>query len=219
MYGIEKITDKILGEAGETEKKLLDSAGKEAAEIRARYDAEIADVRSRTAARAERDTADVLSRAESSAENRVRNLLLEEKCRLLDEIYKKAYDAILSMPAEDYYSFLLGVAVHALNERAESEKSARELDGESAAELPALEIFLSGRDAELYGQRLLTDLAADPRLEKGLLPRVKNGGVLPALDGGLILRCGDLESNCSLAMLIAGEREASEGGIHAMLFA
>lgn len=219
MNGIEKITDKILGEARETEKSLLANAEKEAAEIRSRYEEKIAACQSRTAARIERETADILSRAETSAENRVRNLLLEEKCRLLDEVYKKAYQTILTLPQEAYFAFLLGVAVHALNERAESEKRSRELDGEEGEKLPALEICLSGRDAPLYGQRLLSGLAADGRVEESLLPRVRLGGVLPSLDGGLILRCGELESNCSLAMLIAGEREAGESGIRAMLFA
>ena len=40
-----------------------------------------------------------------------------------------------------------------------------------------------------------------------------------AIDGGLILRYGDIESNCSLELLFAGLRRELEGEVSHALFA
>ena len=38
------------------------------------------------------------------------------------------------------------------------------------------------------------------------------------IDGGLILRYGDIESNCSLALMLKGIRESLEGQVGSILF-
>jgi hypothetical protein len=39
-----------------------------------------------------------------------------------------------------------------------------------------------------------------------------------AIDGGLILRCGDISCNCSLTALFAQVRASLEGKVSALLF-
>lgn len=218
MNGIEKITEKILNEALEFEKATLAAADEESKRIRAAFDAESSVLEEKERTRIKNDVDAILSRASASAENRARNIVLEEKSKLLDEAYARAKSKIADMPDEDYFAFLLGLAKSAVRERLSSEEALISLEGEDAVSREDIFIILSEKDNEKYSAKLLEGIKGSD-LPGDALARVKLGGARDGIDAGLVLKCGDIESNCSLDMIIADVHARLDARVREALFA
>ena len=109
MTGLERIKSQILQEADETAKKKLFEAYEEAARIveeaglRAQEEAE------RIQKQTEEEIAIRRERMEQTKELDRREKLLATKQEVIDEILKRAYDAVRKRNAEDYSGLLLGM--------------------------------------------------------------------------------------------------------------
>ena len=84
----------------------------------------------------------------------------------------------------------------------------------------AYEILLSKQDREKCGEALLTSARTRlvGRVEKKKLDLLTLSDECAEIDGGLILRCGDVASNCSFALLFADLRRELEGEVSHALF-
>ncbi len=218
MNGIEKITDKILSDALEFEKATLAAADEEVKKIRAAFDAESSALEEKERLRIKNDVDAILSRASASGENRARNILLEEKSKLLDEAYSLAKSKIANMPDADYFAFLLGLAKSAIRERLSSEEALISLEGEDAVSGEDILVILAEKDDGKYSARLLESIK-ESDLPKAAIARVKLGGARADIDAGLILKCGDIETNCSLDMLLVDARARLDSRVREALFA
>ena len=84
----------------------------------------------------------------------------------------------------------------------------------------AYEVVFNSRDRNTYGEKIMTafrsglgsKLPATVHAKLRLAPDVAN------IDGGLILRAGPVETNCSLAMLMAENRRETEAKVNRILF-
>ncbi len=218
MNGIEKITEKILNEALEFEKATLAAADEESKRIRAAFDAESSALEEKERARIKSEVGAILSRASASGENRARNILLEEKSKLIDEAYARARSTVLGLPEEKYFAFLCALAKAAVNDRLSSEAVLASLEGAEAVSYDDIVIILSEGDDGKYSSKLLDTLKSSD-LPKAAIARIKLGAARDGIDAGLILKCGDIESNCSLDMLIADVRARLDSRVREALFA
>ena len=109
----------------------------------------------------------------------------------------------------------------ALKRQAEDEKIGRELYGENedAPIAAEYELVLNARDRERCGERLLTSvrerLGAD---YAELTDKLRLWDGVGNVDGGLILRCGHIEINCSLRALFDQIRPELEAKVSHRLF-
>ena len=107
----------------------------------------------------------------------------------------------------------------ALRRQLEDEQESMRLYGENITPA-AYEILLNARDRKTYGQQLLDAVNAGSFAKIGLTRQdaVKLPNETADITGGLILRCGEVEINCSLRMMFDEVRRRTEGRVSGILF-
>ncbi len=219
MTGLEKVTGKILADAEADARGILDRADAECAEITRRYEAETEAELERMREQNDRECQSLIIRAKSSAAMAKRNAILEARAAILDEAYAAADRQVRSMVGEQYLELLQKMLRSALKRQLEGEEESLRLYGEDIS--PALyEVMLNSRDRDTYGERLLTAFreGLGAKLPAAALHKLCLSAETPRIDGGLILRCGPVETNCSLAMLMAENRRETEARVSRILF-
>ena len=219
MTGLEKVTGKILADAEADARVILERADAECAEIAARFEAETEAEAERMREQNDRECQALIIRAKSSAAMAKRNAVLEARAALMDEAYAAAERQVRSMSGEQYLDLLQKMLRSALKRQLEGEEESLRLYGEDIS--PALyEILLNSRDRDTYGERLLTAFREGfgAKLPAAALQKLCLSPETARIDGGLILRCGPVETNCSLAMLMAENRRETEAKVSRILF-
>ena len=79
---------------------------------------------------------------------------------------------------------------------------------------------MNPRDRDSYGEKLLTAYRAGygARVSPAALAKLCLAPDTAPIDGGIILRCGPVETNCSLSMLMAANRRETEARVSRILF-
>ena len=148
-----------------------------------------------------------------------RDVLLETRSGLVEEAYRQAEKEIRDLPADKYAALLTGMLKAALRRQLDDEQESMRLYGENIAPA-AYEILLNARDRKTYGQQLLDAVSAGSFAKIGLTRQdaVKLPNETADITGGLILRCGEVEINCSLRMMFDEVRRRTEGRVSGILF-
>lgn len=219
MTGLEKVTGKIIADAEADARALLSAAQEECDAMRAAARRKTDEDCEKLAEDAGQECEALIRRAKSAAEMARRNVLLETRSRLIEDVYKQAEKEIRDLSADQYAELLIGMLKGALRRQLEDESESRRLYGENTTP-EAYEILLNARDRKTYGQRLLDEVASGSFAKVGLTrpDMVKLAPETPQISGGLILRCGAVEINCSLARLFEDVRRATESRVSGLLF-
>jgi len=198
MNGIDKITKQIASEAQAEIDAVLAEAEANAADIAAEY-----------AKKAEAEAAELLRSGRESAEQRVqraerttrleaRKDILGLKQELVAAAYDKAREAILALDEDKYVAFLAAQAG-------------------SAALTGTEEVILSKADRDRIGAKLLAAANA-AAVKRGLPGELKLSDETRAVSGGLILRRGSIEVNCTLDKLLEMSRSSLDAEVASVLF-
>ena len=198
MTGIEKITGRILADAQAEVDATLHAAESEAASIRAKFEAQ-----------ARREAEEILRRGRERAEERERNLAgtaqlearkdtLAAKQAVLDRAFTLAQEQLCALPRAEYTAFLASLAARSSYSGTES-------------------IVLSPEDRDSLGETVVK--SANERLAREGRP----AGLTLAPDtrptgGGLLLREGNIETNCTFETLLRLIRNKISGEVAAVLF-
>lgn len=227
MNGIEKITARIEQDTNAEIAAILQDAETKAEEIRAQYEAQ-AQAEAEKAAEAGKKAAEQrLERLESSAQMEAKTLILSAKQACIEKAFDAAKAQMLSLPEAEYVELLAKLAVR-------SAKTGRE------------EVVLNQRDKDAVGDKVVSKAnkmlaeAAAPELPAELkesragsiLTRVVNGANAliqgtamltlakdaADIEGGLILRDGNVEVNCAFETQLRMLRESMAGEVAKALF-
>ena len=219
MTGLEKVTGKIIADAEADARVILDKAQAECEAIKAKYAAETEAEIEKLTDECDRECQALIIRARSSAAMAKRNAILAARAKLIDEAYAHAEKQIKSMSAEQYLDMLQKMLRSALKRQLEGEEESLRLYGEDIAP-EAYEVLLNARDRDAYGEKLMTAFRGGfgARLPASALVKLRLSSDTAPIDGGLILRCGPVETNCSLAMLMAENRRETEARVSRILF-
>ncbi len=195
MAGLDTITKTILEEAGAEAQAILERARAEAArvlaEAKAATDGDCEKIVEAGRQRAE----DTRLRAEGDVAMEKRRALLERKQRLLDDAVRAAREAVLHEPADRYFEFLNRLA----QKNAEKGVGIMYLSKHDLSRLP-----------EGFHQALNRALPEGAEIDISSSAR--------PIDGGFILKYGDIEQNCSLAAIFDENRERILDAARAALF-
>lgn len=187
MKGTEKIIAHIRSDAQAQVDAILAQAEQQCAGIRADYDKQAAALYAERLRAGVKQTQDRVDSVERIARMEGRKGLLAAKQEMVSRSFQKAREQIVSLPRERYLSFLAGLAAKAA------------VTGEE-------EIILNARDRAELGEDLVR--AANARLENGKLTLAED---TRDFAGGLILRRGNIEVNCTVELLV----ELSQGELSA----
>ena len=198
MIGTERIVSHIRDEAQAEKNAALAQAGAKAAEIAAEF-----------AKKAQAEADELLRTGREAAEQRVlradrtnrleaRKDILGLKQGLVTAAFDKARQAILALDEDKYVAFLAAQA------------GAAALTGSE-------EVVLGKADRERLGARIV-EAANAAAAKRGLAADMKlSDAVLPA-DGGLVLRRGSIEVNCTLDKLLEMSHSSLDAEVASVLF-
>lgn len=221
INGLNKITGKILSEAQAKADKILADAQAECDRINAEYAERAEKIRTEISSEAEKGGMEYVARIRSTAATSKRNLLLQTKSDLIDGVFASVLEQTRTLELDKYNEILVGLLSAAFLEQIESEEVSRTLYGEEEALAPeCYEVIFNQRDRDRSGKAVVEGvqkhLAGKASAEK--LARLVLSTQTASIDGGLILRCGSVESNCSLSILFAQLREDLESEVARTLF-
>ena len=198
MIGTDRIVSHIRDEAQAEKNAALAQAGAKAAEIAAEF-----------AKKAQAEADELLRSGKEAAEQRVlradrtnrleaRKDILGLKQGLVTAAFDKARQAILALDEDKYVAFLAAQA--------------------GAAALTGSEEGVLGKaDRERLGARIV-EAANAAAAKRGLAADMKlSDAVLPA-DGGLVLRRGSIEVNCTLDKLLEMSHSSLDAEVASVLF-
>ncbi len=195
MKGTEKIIAHIRADAQAQVDAILAQAEQQCAGIRGDFDKKAAALYAERVRAGVKQAQDQLDGAERIARMEGRKEMLAAKQELVSRSFEKALEQIVSLPEDEYVAFLARLAAKAA------------VTGEE-------EILLNQRDRERIGEKLVG--AANALLPQGRLSLAKD---TRDIAGGLILRRGSIEANCSAELLVELSKSELSAKVAEILFA
>ena len=219
MTGLDKIIERILSDAKDEARLILEAAQADCRKIAEEYAERAEKIRNDIAGDAEKKGEATVLRARSAATMQRQNLLLKTRSLVLDEAFEAARKAILDPKFGKYRELLAALLTSALIEQAKAEKQSLAF-GDEVDEFDRYEVVLNAKDRELYGNAVIEDArrAALRHIGAERAAKLCLSDEAADIDGGLILRYGNTAANCSLSMLIAEMRREQEAKVAAILF-
>lgn len=195
MNGIEKIIDRISGDAQAEIDAVLAQARDEAAEITAKYEAQAkaeADeiLKRGAAAAAERE-----ERLASMAQMEGRKAELAAKQEVIEEAFALALSKLQALPEDKYVELLAGLA-------AKASATGKE------------KLIFSAKDRDTVGKKVVD--AASALVAGGAFVLSDE---TRAINGGFVLSDGAVEVNCSFETLVRLQKAEITGEVSRVLFA
>jgi V/A-type H+-transporting ATPase subunit E len=198
MTGIDKITAHIEADAQAEAKSLLDDAYAKAKDSIAEYDKLAHDEYVRIIQEGVKDCEDKVQRMQRLANMEAKKEVLAEKQDIIQKAFLSAQDRIVNLPEVEYIEFLATLA-------------------SSSAKTGQEEIILNQRDKDKYGLRLLK--AANEKLNaNGIAGNLQLSEYIGKFAGGLILKQGSIEINCTIEILIELCKDEMSAQLSEVLF-
>lgn len=198
MKGTEKIIAHIRADGDAEAKKILDAASKQAEEKRAEsFKAALSEYEKLMQA-GNAECEDILSGSRRIAEMEAKKSVLSVKQEMISAAFDAAREEIVNMPRDKYTQFLARMAAEAATSGME-------------------EIVLNARDKAEVGKSVCK--AANELLSaKGTPGKLTVSEDTADISGGVIVRFGGIETNCSIDALIRQRRSGLSTEVAAALF-
>lgn len=198
MNDIKNLTDKIIADAEAYAKSVSDDAAKQAEEIISSYRQKAQAILDLEAEKAEKAAKEASSRNLSSQKLNERNAVLAVKAQALDLVFEKASAHLLSLAKDEYVQLLFRFF-------------------KDSATSGDMLLCLNENDLKTIGKDFYP--MAKDYFEKKFPGSVLTLSDVPAqIDGGFILKNGDIEYNCSVSAYLADFREKHQNEIYKILF-
>ena len=227
MNGIEKITARIQQDAGAELKAIRAQAEEQAAQIRSQYEAQAKAEAEKAAESCRQAAQQQLERLEGAAEMEAKTRLLTAKQACIDRAFERAREHLLSMPETEYVELLAKLAVR-------SSTTGREEIVLNERDRSAIGQKVVSRANQLLAQAVAPDLPAELKESRAgtILTKVVTGAIAllqgtamltlsadtAEIQGGLILRDGQVEVNCAFETQLRLLRESLAGQVAKILF-
>lgn len=194
MKGTEKIIAHIRSDAKEQADAILAQAEQQCASIRADYEKQAKELYREKIRAGTADCQDRVDSMDRIARMEAKKGILALKQQMVSESFDKACDMIINLPKEQYAAFLARLAAKA------------SATGDE-------EIILNARDRAAVGENVVK--AANALVSGGRLSLSAETG---SFAGGLILRRGSVEANCTVELLVELCRSDMSSEIAKVLF-
>ena len=227
MNGIEKITARIEKDTNAEIEAMLQEAREKAAAIRAGYEAQARAEAEKAAAACKQTAQQRMERLEGSAQMEAKTMVLATKQACIDKAFDKAKEQLLTLPEAEYVELLAKLAVR-------SAKSGREEVVLNARDRAAVGDKVVARANQMLAQAVAPEIPAELKESKAgrIIDKVVTGASAllqgtamltladdtGSMEGGLILRSGNVEINCAFETQLRVLRESMAGEVAKVLF-
>ena len=193
MKGLEKITQRIRSDAQAEIDAILAEGDARAAQITANYREQARTMAQQEEQRSRQDAEALVERRISGSTMDKGKALLSAKQECIDEAFALAAKKLCELPAEEYAALLAKIV--------------------AAAGVGDEELIFSAADAEAVGKAVVQQANA---LKEGAAFTLSDE--TRELDGGVVLKRGDVEVNCGFATQLRLLRQTMAADVAAILF-
>ena len=220
MTGLEKITERIASEAREKARLCLQEAEEDCRRIAQEYAARAEAARERIKKESLARGEALIARSRTEVVTQRRELLATARAEMLDRAFAAAGEELRSTDYGKYRELLTALLVCALLEQDRTERESLAM-GDEVEAVDRFEVLLNAEDRERFGKAVVEGARkiTERRIGVQKAQKLCLGEGAAEIDGGLILRFGDVELNCALSVLLADLRGEMEGKVAAVLFA
>ncbi|MBE6599999.1 MAG: hypothetical protein E7640_02170 [Ruminococcaceae bacterium] len=221
MKGVDKITAKIISDAENDARLKLEATAAECEKMRADYAKRAKARREEMLAEAEREAEERVKRAKAAAAVEKRNAILAARC----EAVEMAFDAALAEARADegkYRDLLVKLTENAIENQVNAEaRELRDYGDEELTVYDTFELIMNKEDRAVHGQAVVDGVrrASIGRLDQSVTEKLKLSEKTANINGGVIIKYGEMEINCSLSMIFANLRSELESEVYELLFA
>lgn len=195
MTGMDKIVARLEADAQAEVDEISARSQEECTGILARYRESAESEYAAQRKAGEKNCALRAERLESTAELEARKQQLAFKQKLVGEVFDMAAARIVSLPRADYVAFLAAQAANAAVSGTE-------------------ELIFNEKDAGEVGQ----DVAAAANAQLGARGKLTVSAETRRFSGGVIVKQGEIETNCTVEMLIQQRRSDLASQVAELLF-
>lgn len=220
MTGLEKIIERIEQEARERASAILQHSEEECTALAKEYATRAEQTRERMEREGMETIESMVNAARAQSEKTHTELLQSARRALLDEAFDRAKRELCDTDYGKYRELLCALLVSALLEQHRAEQQSIEY-GDEVEEFARFEVLFNEKDRASLGAQVVADArrTVERRIGAGKAAKLTLGEQSVDIDGGLVLRFGDVELNCTLAVLMADIRRELEGRVSDILFA
>lgn len=198
MNGIDKITERITAQTREEIAVMQEEMAGKCREIEEAYDKLAKEEYQKIVTAGAKDCELQMQRLAGTAAMESKKNILSMKQEAVDKILALAAERICTLPEDEYVRFLARLA------------------GE-AASTGSEEVVFSSRDKAEVSKAVIK-AANDILKKRGIEPRLSVSEVTGSFMGGLIIKQGDIEVNCSVSKLLELSRDNLAGPVAEILF-
>ena len=220
MNGMEKIAQRIQGDAQKELDQLEAETRRQAEELLTQTRAQAGQEREAILARGKKAAAERQERLESAAQMEKRKLTLAAKQEILDQVFDRALEKLCALPEEELIPMLSRLAAQASasgKEQVIFSKRDRARLGKQVV-LGANEILAQKNAGALPGSIGESKMGAFINKIVGVGAQLTLSQDTRNIQGGLILSDGEIEMNCTFETLVRLQREKLEREIAGILF-
>lgn len=219
MTGLEKILERIEGEARERASAILQRSDEECTALAKDYAARAEQTRDRLEKEGLAAIEATVGAARAQSEKTHTEILQSTRRALLDEAFARAKKELCDNDFGKYRELLVALLVSALLEQHRAEQQSIAF-GDEVEEFERFEVLLNASDRERFGTQIVADArrTVERRIGAQKAAKLMLGEQSADIDGGLILRFGDVELNCTLGVLMSDIRRDLEGRVSEILF-
>ena len=219
MTGLEKILEQIGTDARARAQAILQEAENDCTQMAHEYAARSEQTRERIEKEGEETLKALLLGARAQCEKEHTEILQSMRRSLLDEAFARAKEEICSNQYGKYRELLIALLVSALMEQHRAEQQSIAF-GDEVEPIERIEVLFGEKDRERFGTAVVDGARrlAERRVGKEKAAKLCLAAGCAPIDGGLVLRFGDVELNCALDVLMADVRRELEGQVAKILF-
>ena len=219
MVGLEKITQKIIDDAQARADGIIADAEQRCQQIKEACELKKQEIESKIETDAVKEGESIKMRAKSSIAMNRRDSMLMLRASLVEQAFQEAQKQILSLEAEQYRNMLSSLLAKVVCERVQSESDSLRLYGEDIS--PAkYEVLMNKKDRDVHGRAIIDGArrAVVGKITSQTLDKVMLSDKSINIDGGFVIKCGDVELNCSVKTLVDGIRPRLEAEVAKIMF-
>lgn len=219
MVGLEKITQKIIDDASLRADEIIAAAEQRCQQINDACEFKKQEIESKIEADAVKEGESIKMRAKSGIAMNRRDSMLMLRANLVDQAFSEAQKQILSLESEQYRNIFSSLLAKVLCEKVQSENDSIRLYGENIS--PAkYEVQMNKKDRDTHGRAIIEGArrAVVGKLTSQTLDKVVLSDKSINIDGGFVIKCGDVELNCSVKTLVDCIRPRLEAEVARILF-
>ncbi len=216
MNNLNKIIEKIFSDARSESESISDQTS---SAIDSLKEATLKDAEAlieKYVSASEKECRSIISRAEGAAQMKKREIILGKKVSLINSVFDEAKSRILNLPTEEYCSFLANLIADAIASRLQQVAEMKEIYGEDEDNdyCTSFSVVFNERDKKEFSAVAVKQAKAI--LKKRMAIAVEKE--CADIAGGVIVRYGDIETNCSVEAVIVSAREKCVNEVTGLIF-